>query len=292
MRLMGFRKRFGAFVLGLALVSGLGVATASSTLFAGEVVIGQKQLSGGIELIFEAAPADAIEPAENNLTSGETDVHIECRANFTSGNSFASAEGGFVGYLNVNVMIVNQVTGEKVKATLLPHLNLIDGFHYARNVDVPGKPKLFKRAKYDMTFWINPPDTGVVSIHTDFGSTVNPTTIIDAQTFTFTGVNFAEVFSGVASGSGSVDDDDDSTPEHQPTSTPTPTPTPTPDDDGGFGGGSGSGGGGGSGSGLGGGSGSGGGGSGSGGGGSGSGSISSVDSNSEGAKKKRLRIFF
>ncbi len=222
------KDNWGKYVSAIALFAGVCVFfAAEKRSFAGEVEIGVEQLgTGGIELIFEAAPSDAITPSEQNTSSATADVHFEVRANFTENNSFAAEAGGFVPYLNVNMLATNKRSGETVHTTLLPHLNQIDGFHYARNVDLPGDPastRRFRRAEYDLTFWINPPDIGVVSIHSDFGGQTDQNKIVEPQVFTFSDVNFADVFTGSGpSGSGE-------TPEPVETETPEPTDTGTPD---------------------------------------------------------------
>jgi len=203
------KDNWGKYVSALILFAGVYVfVAAEKRSFAGEVELGVAQLgTGGIELIFEVAPSDSITPAE---------------------------QGGFVPYLNVNMLAVNKKTGESVKTILLPHLNLIDGFHYARNVDLPGDPastRRFRRAEYDLTFWINPPDIGVVSIHSDFGDQTDQNKIVEPQVFTFSDVNFADVFTGSGpSGSGETPEPvETETPEPVETETPEPVETETPE---------------------------------------------------------------
>jgi len=178
------------FVVAVSLSSG-------NRAVAGEVVIGVNDLPGGIELIFEAAPADTISPAFMHLPESETEVHFEVRANFEAANDYASAAGGFVPYLNVNVLVENRVTGDALQITLTPHMNLVDGFHYARNVDLPGDAV---SDSFDLTFFVEPPGKFDVQIHSDFRINVNDE-VIDGAKFEFTNVNFSEVFVGGASGS-------------------------------------------------------------------------------------------
>lgn len=171
---------------------------AGSKAVAGEIEIGVEELPGGIELIFEAAPADTLSPSFMHLPESETEVHFEVRANFGSDNDYASAEGGFVPYLNVNVLVKNRVTGDALQITLTPHMNLVDGFHYARNVDLPGDAV---SDSFDLTFFVEPPGEFGVQIHSDFRVNVNDE-VIDGAKFEFENVNFSEVFVGGASGSG------------------------------------------------------------------------------------------
>ena len=181
-RLNRFMTLAGAFLIGVLLVSG--------SINAGEVEIGSESINGEISLIFEAAPADDVYPHSMHLPEEETEVHVEVRANFEDNNRYASAAGGFVPYLNVNVFIKNRVTGDALHITLPPHLNLVDSFHYARNIDLPGDPV---SDSYDLTFFIEPTGPFKVQIHADFRINVGDK-IIEAQEFTFENINFAEVF--------------------------------------------------------------------------------------------------
>lgn len=197
MTLKYFSNSLNKFCIMMTLLIAL-LTVINSNVSAGEVVIGEEEVTGGIEFIFEGAPADTISPAFMHLREDETEVHLEVRANLVAENSFASAAGGFLPYLNVNVLVNNRVTGESLHITLMPHLNLIDGFHYARNVDLPGDPI---SDSYDMTYFIEPAGEFEVQIHSDFRTNVNDR-ILDGQRFTFENVNFADVFEGNRSGSG------------------------------------------------------------------------------------------
>ena len=181
-RLNKFVTLIGAFLIGVLLVNG--------SVNAGEVVIGEESINGEIALIFEAAPADTVSPSFMHLPEDETEVHLEVKANFEDNNRYASSEGGFVPYLNVNAFIKNRATGEALQITLTPHLNLVDSFHYARNIDLPGDPV---SDSYDLTFFVNPAGLFKVQIHADFRINLGGS-IIESQEFTFENVNFAEVF--------------------------------------------------------------------------------------------------
>jgi len=183
-RLNKFVTLIGAFLIGVLLVNG--------SVNAGEVVIGEESINGEIALIFEAAPADTVSPSFMHLPEDETEVHLEVKANFEDNNRYASSEGGFVPYLNVNAFIKNRATGEALQITLTPHLNLVDSFHYARNIDLPGDPV---NDSYDLTFFVDPAGLFQVQIHADFRINLGGS-IIESQEFTFENVNFAEVFNG------------------------------------------------------------------------------------------------
>ncbi len=271
----------------LAIVACVSTAFAfNKSVNAQEIELGVTELNNGVELIFEAAHSDTIIPAVQNMPVSNADIHLEVRANLEASNIFGAANGGFLPYLNVNVLIVNKRTGDSVQTILLPHINLIDGFHYARNVDLPGNPAKRKRELYDLTFWVNPPDKGVVSISSDLNEALGSNEIVEKTEVKFTDVSFSSL---VVANPGGGEPNPTSTPRVIPTpdDEPDPTPTPTPDDgpsnpddnpDDGDGGGGGSGSG----------SGSGGGGSG---GGDGNLEGSSLD-NEGSSEKKSLRLFF
>lgn len=159
---------------------------------ADDVEIGKKDIDGGIELVFKASKGENIVPVSSNLAADEAEAHIELWANFEENNVYASAADGFVPYLNVNVFINNRVTGESLQITLTPNVDGNNGFHYARNVDLPGDPV---SDSYDLTFFVEPPGEFVVQIHSDFVTNVD-TAIIKEQNEKFDNVNFADLFAG------------------------------------------------------------------------------------------------
>lgn len=104
-----------------------------------ELVIGEEKVSPGIVIIFEGAIKDHIMPEGMHLNENQTNFHIEARVNWDQTNIPSGAPpGGFVPYLYLNATIVNQKTGLQTFIDLLPHINLIDNFHYARNISLPG----------------------------------------------------------------------------------------------------------------------------------------------------------
>ena len=112
----------------------------SSNILSQELIIGEERIEPGIVLIFEGAVKDVVIPKSNNLSVEETNVHIEARVNWDSLNiPEGTPAGGFVPFLKISSVILNQSTGLKTFVDLTPHINLIDNFHYARNIALPGK---------------------------------------------------------------------------------------------------------------------------------------------------------
>ena len=112
----------------------------SSNILSQELIIGEERIEPGIVLIFEGAVKDIVIPKSNNLSVEETNVHIEARVNWDSLNiPEGTPAGGFVPFLKISSVILNQSTGLKTFVDLTPHINLIDNFHYARNIALPGK---------------------------------------------------------------------------------------------------------------------------------------------------------
>ena len=72
--------------------------------------------------------------------------------------------GGFVPYLHLTAKVTNQTTGLSSFIDLLPHINLIDNFHYARNVSLPGNIDDF----YTVEFSVTKPASNELSLHRDW----------------------------------------------------------------------------------------------------------------------------
>ena len=126
-----------------------------SNVFSQELVIGEERLEPGIVFIFEGAVKDIVYPNSTNLAEEFTNVHIEARVNWDSNNiPEGTPSGGFIPYLNINATITNESTGQKTFIDLTPHINLIDNFHYARNISLPGKID----QQYSVIFNVNPPE--------------------------------------------------------------------------------------------------------------------------------------
>jgi uncharacterized protein involved in high-affinity Fe2+ transport len=142
----------------------------------------------GIHLIFEAAPRDSIYPAEAHLTAGEADFHLEMLATWNDDAPEGFPVGGHVPYLVVSAKILNEQTKDTVLVELTPHLNLVDGFHYARNIKLPGAAEDL----YSLEFSVVPPAAGSLGLHSDwldeFGDTLH-----EALTFEFREVDLKAV---------------------------------------------------------------------------------------------------
>ena len=133
--------------------------------FSQELVIGEERVEPGIVLIFEGAIKDVIEPKSNNLSIEETNVHIEARVNWDSNNiPDGTPSGGFIPYLKISSTVLNEKTGLKTFIDLTPHINLIDNFHYARNISLPGEIDDL----YTVEFKINAPHQFDLAFHKDW----------------------------------------------------------------------------------------------------------------------------
>ena len=133
--------------------------------FSQELVIGEERVEPGIVLIFEGAIKDVIEPKSNNLSVEETNVHIEARVNWDSNNiPDGTPVGGFIPYLKISSTVLNEKTGLKTFIDLTPHINLIDNFHYARNISLPGEIDDL----YTVEFKINAPHQFDLAFHKDW----------------------------------------------------------------------------------------------------------------------------
>jgi len=105
-----------------------------------ELVIGEERLEPGIVFIFEGAIKDDIMPGMMHLSEKETNIHIEARVNWDVKDVPAGTPtGGFIPYLHISAKLINEKTGLSTFIDLVPHINLIDNFHYARNISLPNE---------------------------------------------------------------------------------------------------------------------------------------------------------
>ena len=155
-----------------------------------ELVIGEEKVSPGIVFIFEGAIKDTVFPQEQNLAVGQTDVHIEARVNWNEDGPLppGTPAGGFVPYLTVNAVVTSQTNGESVHATLLPHINLIDNFHYARNIALPSAVS----DRYEVVFYVSPPDQFELAFHKDWKDAYGMP-LIEPVTFRYRNVDFEKI---------------------------------------------------------------------------------------------------
>ena len=139
--------------------------TKASTALSIELVIGTERLEPGITFVFEGAIKDHIIPSAHHLAEEQTHVHIEARANWSPDKAPKGApDEGFVAYLNISATVTNEVTGLSTFIDLVPHINLIDNYHYARNITLPGKPD----ETYSVEFSISPPSLESLALHRDW----------------------------------------------------------------------------------------------------------------------------
>ncbi|MEM9424606.1 MAG: iron transporter [Spirochaetota bacterium] len=182
---MRTQRTYKALLLGLFLSLGTGVwakgespaSPAAQTRSSGgtsavgiggvpELVIGEERIEPGIIFIFEGAIKDTVYPLMDHLKEDSTNIHIEARANWAEENiPEGTPPGGFVAYLAMTAEITNQATGYKTFIDLLPHINLIDNLHYARNVTLPGKASDLYTVAFTVTA---PTGKAYVSIHKDW----------------------------------------------------------------------------------------------------------------------------
>ena len=154
-----------------------------------ELIIGEETVAPGIVFIFEGAVKDHVMPSEMHLKENETNVHIEARVNWDIKNTpKGSPEGGFVAYLHITSKVTNQKTGLSTFIDLIPHINLIDNYHYARNISLPGK----KDDLYTVEFNVIPPTNIELSLHKDWLDKYD-NQLITNQYFSYENVNFEEI---------------------------------------------------------------------------------------------------
>lgn len=156
-----------------------------------ELIVGEERFYPGIVMIFEGAVRDLVVPTPQNLAEEKTHVHIEARSNWDEDETMipeGTPPGGFVAYMEVHAEVMNEVTGAYTYATLTPHINLIDNFHYARNIALPGTASDL----YKVTFFVNPPDSFTLAKHRDWLNSYG-FKLFPAKKFTYRNVDFTEI---------------------------------------------------------------------------------------------------
>ena len=151
-----------------------------------ELIIGKETVDPGIVFIFEGAVKDHVIPIGMHLKENETNIHIEARVNWDFRNTpNGSPKAGFVAYLHITSKVTNQKTGLSTFIDLTPHINLIDNYHYARNISLPGK----KDELYTVEFNVIPPTNIELSLHKDWLDKYG-NQLMTNQYFLYENVNF------------------------------------------------------------------------------------------------------
>jgi hypothetical protein len=178
--------------LALFLLLGASALAGPHSATAQEKVMGTEIIEPGIQVDVIAAPKDAVTPKEQHLSESETDVHFEVLARWSPDEDVAvpagAERGGFVGFLNMFAKITNEETGRTIETTLVPHINLSDNMHYARNVSLPGAAD----DRYTVDLFVEPPQKLDMSFHRDWREEYG-NQLFEAQSFTYTGVQMADI---------------------------------------------------------------------------------------------------
>ena len=154
-----------------------------------ELIIGEERVEPGLLFIFEGAIKDHVSPNSLHLEEKQTNVHIEARVNWDKINIPKGApSGGFIPYLHITAQIINEKTGLSTFIDLLAHINLIDNFHYARNISLPGKIDDL----YTVKFSIVPPTNIELALHNDWNITYGNSLFKNSK-FTYREVDFEDI---------------------------------------------------------------------------------------------------
>ena len=157
-----------------------------------EMVIGEEVLPPGIKFVFEGAVKDDVHPPNLHLPEGATDVHIEARVFWdTDADAKLPAgaiPGGFVPYLTITATVTNESTGISTFVDLLPHINLVDNFHYARNIRLPGK----RQELYTVVFEVSGPYANELALHRDWRDAYGER-LTGAESFAYRGQDFSAI---------------------------------------------------------------------------------------------------
>ncbi len=108
----------------------------------GELVLtaGKLTSGGAMEVTLKIAPPDDIVSPDNPVggtlsSKAEADIHFEAHVRYTGAFLGGRNKGDFVPYLNIELELTNRDSGKQSKKwTLVPHVGIAEGFHYARNI--------------------------------------------------------------------------------------------------------------------------------------------------------------
>ena len=158
----------------------------ASYAYSAEQIISEEQLSENITIIFEAAPKDSVfNELSPQLPEKETDIHIEALVNWSDDTQIeGQLAKGFIPYVSITSEIVNENSGQKKVIELTPHINLSDGFHYAKNIKLPG----LRTDKYKLKFTIKP-DGEALTYHMDWKEKY-PYPIFKKKVFEYSNLDF------------------------------------------------------------------------------------------------------
>ncbi|MEM7007635.1 MAG: iron transporter [Thermodesulfobacteriota bacterium] len=157
--------------------------------YAAELIIGEERVKPGIVFIFEGAVKDQVKPATLHLPEKETHVHIEARVNWdTKDIPKGTPQGGFVPYLYITAKVTNQKTSLSTFVDLTPHINLVDNFHYARNISLPGPVDDL----YTVVFTVTPPSDTDLALHKDWVDSYG-NALMKSAVFEYKDVDFEEI---------------------------------------------------------------------------------------------------
>ena len=158
-------------------------------LNAQELVIGEERVEPGIIFVFEGAIKDQIIPLSMHLTENQTNIHIEARVNWDVIDiPTGTPKNGFIPYLHITAKITNEKSGLTTFIDLLPHINLIDNFHYARNISLPGEVNDL----YSVDFNITPPTQIDLALHNDWVNMYGKE-LFKGKLFQYSDVDFEEI---------------------------------------------------------------------------------------------------
>ncbi len=165
----------------------------TNLLPAQELIIGSELVKPGIRVIFEGAIKDNVTPSDLHLEESKTDVHLEARVNWASDNSVTvpkgAPRGGFVAYLTITAEVINERTGERLEdIQIVPHINLIDNLHYARNISLPGK----RDDLFTVKFTVYPPEGAQLALHKDWREN-HSDQLFEQTQFEYKNVDFEEI---------------------------------------------------------------------------------------------------
>ena len=154
------------------------------------LIIGEESIDPGIHVRFIAANNAMVFGALSNQDSEikSNAIHLEALIKWQRNLKIPQQNiGEFIPYLDVYALIKNQNNGNQKVVNLTPHLNLVEGYHYARNIELPGD----QSDKYQIVFTIETFEEQV-TYHQDWKNQY-PVPIITKMQYTYENISFEPI---------------------------------------------------------------------------------------------------
>lgn len=133
----------------------------ASSVFAGEVPIGDPVEMNGMEIAAVYLQPIEMEPRGIDLAASKADIHLEADIHATKNNPNGFPEGFWMPYLTIAYQLTNLDNGKVIKGKFMPMV-ADDGPHYGANIKMSGGV-----GNYELIYAIENPEKQGFGRHVD-----------------------------------------------------------------------------------------------------------------------------